>query len=279
MNMDDSTSPDLLLSDLPLSIMETILTLLPIRDAVRTSVLSSEWRYRWASLPELVFSDSCVDISPDRDIFEGRLINFITYALLLHQGPIHKLKICSTVLHGHPVVDQWMLFFSRKDARELIVGLGGGGLVRAPSCLFACRSLTHLELSQYEVDPPPSFKGFPFLKTLILQEGSIAAEAVGSLISNCPLLENLTLTSCHCVGGDQNICAPYIEKLCLDGEFRKLWVVETPLLAVMFVTLFINPVEFQEHLKQSFGCNYVKFFSRVPNLILLSGHGHFTKVK
>ncbi|GAB4840207.1 hypothetical protein Ancab_020972 [Ancistrocladus abbreviatus] len=63
--MDHASGPDLL-SDLPLSIVESILQLLPIRDAVKTSILSRRWRYRWASVPQLVFDDKCVNSSVDK---------------------------------------------------------------------------------------------------------------------------------------------------------------------------------------------------------------------
>lgn len=273
--MGDSTAADLL-SDLPLSIIEIILTLLPIRDAVRTSVLSSKWRYRWASIPELVFSDHCVD-STDKDILEGRLISFITHALLLHHGPIHKFKIRSSVLQGFPDVDQWMLFLSRNDVRELTLELGGGDdLVRVPSCLFSCKYLTHLELSRFELDPPPTFKGFPCLKTLNLQQVFMAREAIESLISSCPLLESLTLY--YFDGWDLNIYAPNLKALCLEGEFKNICLEKTPQLEVMVITLYTNPDEVQEeHFEQSFGCTYVKFLSGVPNLRRLSGHVYFTK--
>lgn len=274
--MDDSTAPDLL-SDLPLSIIEIILTLLPIRDAVRTSVLSSKWRYRWASIPELVFSDHCVHFSNDKDTLEGRLINFITHALLLHHEPIHKFKIRSSVLQGCPDVDQWMLFLSRNDVRELTLELGAGDdWLRVPSCLFSCKYLTHLELSRFELDPPPTFKGFPWLKTLNLQQVFMAHEAIESLISSCPLLESLTLY--YFDGWDLNIYAPNLKSLCLEGEFKKICLEKTPQLEVMVITLYMNPDEVQEeHFEQSFGCTYVKFLGGVPNLRRLSGHVYFTK--
>ena len=285
MNMDDTAAPDLL-SDLPLSLIETILTLLPIRDAVKTSLLSSKWRYKWASIPELVFCDDSVNFSPGKDTLElqGKLSNFITHAIRLHKGPIHKFKIRSLVLQGCPVVDQWLLFLSRNDVRELVLELGIGNLVRAPSCLFSCQYLTHLELNWYELYPPTSFKGFAYLKTLILQDGYTEAEAVGSLISNSPLLESLTLSFNHCDGGILNIYAPKLKYLCLEGDFKKLCLEETPLVETMIISFLVdpdklNPDEFQEHFGQSLSCNYVKFLSAVPNLRSLSGLVYFTKVK
>ncbi|MFS8029610.1 putative F-box domain, leucine-rich repeat domain superfamily, F-box-like domain superfamily [Helianthus anomalus] len=43
------------ITTLPRAIVETILCLLPIKEAARTSVLSREWRYKWTIIPKLAF--------------------------------------------------------------------------------------------------------------------------------------------------------------------------------------------------------------------------------
>ncbi|KAJ3692597.1 hypothetical protein LUZ60_011692 [Juncus effusus] len=47
-----------MLSNLPQEIKEQILMYLPIKEAGRTSILSSKWRYIWTSIPELKFVDN-----------------------------------------------------------------------------------------------------------------------------------------------------------------------------------------------------------------------------
>ncbi|CAK9185951.1 unnamed protein product [Ilex paraguariensis] len=47
------------LSDMPWDILDNILGCLPIKDAVRTSVLSRKWRYTWVYLSNIVFYDRC----------------------------------------------------------------------------------------------------------------------------------------------------------------------------------------------------------------------------
>jgi len=105
----------------------------------------------------------------------------------------------------------------------------------------------------------------------------MAAEAVGSLIFNCPLLENLTLSLDHYDGWNLNMCAPNLKDLCLEGEFKKVCL-ESPGVEAMIISLYVNPDEFQEDFEQSLGCNYVKFLGGVPNLISLCGRAYFTKV-
>nr|GFD20615.1 hypothetical protein [Tanacetum cinerariifolium] len=53
------------ISNIPSSIIETILCLLPIEEAVRTSILSKEWRYRWIKIPKLVFVEEKVQVLTD----------------------------------------------------------------------------------------------------------------------------------------------------------------------------------------------------------------------
>ncbi|KMT08378.1 hypothetical protein BVRB_6g140570 [Beta vulgaris subsp. vulgaris] len=272
--MDNERARDLL-SDLPLSISEIILTMLPIRDAVRMSTLSTKWRYRWASLPQLIFCENCVSPSSDKSVLEKRLIKFITHALLLHNGPIHKFKICTSLLQSCPDIDQWLLVLSRNDVRELTLELGDGEWFRVPSCLFSFNKLTLLELCRCELDLPVGFKGFLCLRTLTLNQVLVSPEAIESLITNCPLLESLTLS--YYDGLDLNICAPNLKYLCLEGEFKEICLDDNPMLEVVSVTLYMNTDEIHEHFEHSSGCNFVKFLGGVPNLEKLIGHVYFTK--
>ncbi|KAJ0906777.1 putative FBD domain, leucine-rich repeat domain superfamily, F-box-like domain superfamily [Helianthus annuus] len=43
------------ISKLPVGVIESILCLLPIQEAARTSILSKEWRYHWIKIPKLEF--------------------------------------------------------------------------------------------------------------------------------------------------------------------------------------------------------------------------------
>ncbi|GAB2280138.1 hypothetical protein Dimus_014775 [Dionaea muscipula] len=271
--MDNASAHDLL-SDLPLSIVESILTLLPIRDAVRTSILSSKWRYRWACIPQLVFDDKCVDVPVDKASPESSLIKFITHVLLLHKGPIHKFKLSTSYLQSCPEIDQWILFLSRTDIRELTLELGEGEWFRVPASLFSCSKLTHLELFRCELDPPPSFRGFFCLKSLNLQQVYVVPEAIENLIANSPLLESLTLLYFDSL--ELSIHAPNLKNLYLEGEFKEICLVNAPLLAVISIALYMTD-DIAEHFEQSSGCNFIKFLGGVPNLERLVGHIYFTK--
>ncbi|KAG5051623.1 hypothetical protein AAZX31_02G120300 [Glycine max] len=271
--MGDVMGPDLI-SDLPQSIIESILVQLPIRDAVRTSILSSKWRYKWASITQLVFDDKCVPFSNDREAVEKSVVKFITRVLFLHQGPIHKFQITNSKLQSCPEIDQWILFLSRNDIKELVMELGEGEFFRIPSNLFNCGKLTRLELSRCELDPPHSFKGFAGLRSLNLHQVLISPDAVESLISRCPLLESLSLAYFDNLA--LTICAPNLKYLYLEGEFKDICLEDTPLLVEISIAMYMTD-DIAEHFEQSSNCNFVKFLGGVPNLEKLVGLIYFTK--
>ncbi|XVF43344.1 hypothetical protein PTKIN_Ptkin02bG0033000 [Pterospermum kingtungense] len=73
-----------IISNLPDNITEQILARLSIRDAVRTSVLSRNWRYRWTTIPHLVF-DTHHSTNPALDLDGDKLVKFLA------QGSVKKL--------------------------------------------------------------------------------------------------------------------------------------------------------------------------------------------
>lgn len=265
--MDDAPKLDLI-SNLPFSIIESILVRLPIRDAVRTSILSSKWRYRWSGITDLI-------IEADTFLPNDKLVKFITQVLLLHVGPIHKFQITASYLRICPDIDQWILFLSRNDVKEILLDLGDCQWFTLPSCLFSCHKLTRLELVRCELHPPPTFKGFRHLKNLNLHQVSITGGNVQNLISSCPLLECLTLSYFDSLA--LFISAPNLKYLFLEGEFKEICLENTPLLVSVTVSMYMSD-DIVEHYEQSSSCNFIKFFGGAPNLERLIGHIYFTKV-
>ncbi|CAI0458695.1 unnamed protein product [Linum tenue] len=43
------------ITNLPADVIQRILVFLPIKDAAKTSILTSKWRHLWRSIPQLVF--------------------------------------------------------------------------------------------------------------------------------------------------------------------------------------------------------------------------------
>ncbi|KAM0001183.1 putative F-box domain, FBD domain, leucine-rich repeat domain superfamily [Helianthus debilis subsp. tardiflorus] len=263
------------ITDLPESIIQTILTKLPLRDAVRTSVLSSKWRYKWTTLTELRFDDDCcISDANHRALPEIGLAKFVNQFLLLHNGPITRFTLSSEYLERSPYVDQWLLFLSRKDVQVLSFGLAEGEWFKAPSCLFSCKKLIGLELVRCELDPPLHFKGFPNLKRLNLQQVSIDPDAVETLIASCTLLESLTLS--YFEGAKLTIRAPNLKYLMLEGYLKDICLENTPMLVVVSIAMYMTK-DMKEHLYQSSSCNFDKVLGGVPSIQRLTGHSYFTK--
>ncbi|KAK1375083.1 F-box/FBD/LRR-repeat protein [Heracleum sosnowskyi] len=220
------------LSDLPDSIIDSILTKLPIRDAVRTNILSTNWRYKWATMTELVF-EKYTAYNSDIKLAEQEVSNFIMRFLFLHHGPIYKFKLTATCSMDSTDMDQWLLFLSRKDIKELVLELYGY-FRKIPSCIFYCQRLTILKLQGFDVKPPLRFHGFPCLKYLNICNGSSTVEDIENLISGCPLLEKFIFLN---VGDPLGLVihAPNLKHLSLKGDFTNLYLEYSPLLDVLSI--------------------------------------------
>ncbi|KAK1375078.1 hypothetical protein POM88_031271 [Heracleum sosnowskyi] len=103
-----------IISDMPQSLIDTILMKLPIRDAVRTSILSTKWRFQWATMTQLVFDENCVPAP----FTPQKLTNFVMACLFLHDGPIHKFKLFTPCI-GCPLLESFE--FSNDDQLALTV--------------------------------------------------------------------------------------------------------------------------------------------------------------
>ncbi|MFS7906651.1 putative F-box domain, leucine-rich repeat domain superfamily, F-box-like domain superfamily [Helianthus anomalus] len=197
-NADD----DDIISNLPEDLIDPILERLPVKDAVRISVLSKKWRYRWTTMKTLAldkqFSQQFLKIGAFSCNGFIRVLNQI---MILHNGPIFKfvLHIPNVFLDSFKEIDQWMLILSRNNVRELKIVNEIRFIKFHPPCSV----------------PPLAFKGFPNLQEILLTYVNFGDNLGGSVI-NLPHLKSLILYGCGNVN-HFNIKAGKLQILLVDG--------------------------------------------------------------
>ncbi|KAG5521292.1 hypothetical protein RHGRI_033746 [Rhododendron griersonianum] len=229
-----------IISDLPDTIIEKILVLMPIRDAVRTSVLSKNWRFNWINIPVLAFDDtSLVDpyptffrqlLPPDQLSIKNRLLATIYHVLLLHRGPILKFSLSISELKSCSEIDALISILSNHGIQELTLQIRKGDPHELPQSLFSCQQLTYLNLHSCVFKRPTTFKGFPWVVCLELREVIITADLFETFVSSCPLLEQLTFESSSRFDF-KGIDAPNLKVLSLMGIFKSISVKNAPKVA------------------------------------------------
>ncbi|XP_061346439.1 F-box/FBD/LRR-repeat protein At1g13570-like [Gastrolobium bilobum] len=262
------------ISCLPDHVIDQILAYLPIREAVGTSILSRKWRYKWATVPNLVFDNDTLlyYTLADSSIDMNKLVSYIDHVLLLHSGPINKFKVSNHELTGVSAIDRWTLHVSRRSVEEFVLEIWKGQHYKIPSCLFSCQSLKHLELFNCWLKPPSKFQGFRNLKSLDLQNVTLAQDDFQYLISSCPLLERLTLANFHGLTR-LNIDAPNLQFFYIEGNFEAISFENTFRLAVVSIGLDVN----FENNKQGGFSNLLNFFAHLPHIRRLEIQSYFLK--
>ncbi|EOY01506.1 F-box/RNI-like superfamily protein [Theobroma cacao] len=234
-----------IISNLPDNVIESILGRLPIRDAVRTSILSRSWRYKWTALPNLVFDV----IDADRSIFrlnnnasqfedDDELVKVIYRILCQHKSPILKFRLLIQSMRSYPDVDQWINFLSRNGIREINLECLKEDRYKIHSSLFSCANLRQLRLQHCVIpSPPPTFNGFNCLTRLIVYSVTVNNEGFENLVARCPQLNQLYLI---CVDGLDRLNidhAPKLQSLLFVGSLKYICLKNTPSLSHVTISL------------------------------------------
>ncbi|XP_011074582.1 F-box/FBD/LRR-repeat protein At1g13570-like [Sesamum indicum] len=217
------------LSNLPRNIMDNILKSLSVVEAVRTSILSREWRYKWVTIPHLCFNWKTF---PPKSTQKYKPSSVIYQVLLLHKGPIVKFSLKT----GYPVIyidhlDQSLQFLSNHPIEELT--LDYHPLRPISHFLFAFEHLKHLYLVDAALRPPPTFKGLGRLVTLHLEQVYFLPGELKKFITQCPVLECLNLIdTCDAYRWYelQNIDTPNLKSFYFSGFFILINFKNAPLL-------------------------------------------------
>lgn len=161
------------ISSMPGIVISNILDRLPIQEAVRTGILSKEWRYKWKILSQLDFDMDFHRFLQDKgkEMYYKRIISRL---LLLLKGSIKKFSLC-IVEECHSVMDaedinNWIIFLTENGLKQLTLIYVDPPVqrLRLTSHIFSCRELTHMELYHCSLHPTSDFYGFPNLVHLDL---------------------------------------------------------------------------------------------------------------
>ncbi|WMV41982.1 hypothetical protein MTR67_035367 [Solanum verrucosum] len=102
------------ISNLPCNVLDGILGWSPWKDAVKTSILSKDWRYKWVTRQQLDFNDEFFE-SFKQDEEAKRII---TQVLLLHKVSILKFRLQGRSFTSCPDIDHWIHFLTKKNVQE-----------------------------------------------------------------------------------------------------------------------------------------------------------------
>nr|XP_016509658.1 PREDICTED: F-box/FBD/LRR-repeat protein At1g13570-like [Nicotiana tabacum] len=178
------TLPLDVLSYLPENILDNILVCLPLRDAVRTSILSKKWRCKWCRLPVLTLDQALWETTNNSIPLAIRFIDIIYDLLTLHVGPITQFTLSSIAdLGNYPKIDKLVSFLSRNGIQHLALQFPKDNPYKLPSSFFTCSQMRHLRLHNCSIHPPHAFRGFNELVSLELYDITFSSELFNILIS------------------------------------------------------------------------------------------------
>ena len=187
---------------LPDSILHYILSFLPTKDAVRTSILSTKWRYMWTGMLNFDFDDELCFWKTNNKKFElGTCLLNLVDRVLLHDAA-HIQKLCLSLLFMMHVSAfrsyLWIYSVIKHNVQELDLCLPIRTTILLPPSLFTSKSLSTLKLvMDSDVLKVPSSVCFSGLKILHLSSVTfLDDQSCQQLFSGCPVLQELVLYEC-----------------------------------------------------------------------------------
>ncbi|KAF7082324.1 hypothetical protein CFC21_086198 [Triticum aestivum] len=199
--------PNIKLEDLPEDVLCSILSKLPAKEVIRTSVLASKWRSMWTACPRLSFDGAHTHrVKQHAQVFVDR----VNAVLRKHRGKFAddlevKFMFESKLVHH---LDDWIRFAISSRTKTLAFNLAPlSNLLRHgyhytfPFDLLDKESLSCLQCLQLSFvcfKPPSHFVGLPNLRKLdlYLLKGTTRQD-LENILGSCCRLEWLSLVRCH----------------------------------------------------------------------------------
>ncbi|KAL6281874.1 hypothetical protein ACE6H2_012810 [Prunus campanulata] len=206
------------ISELPDEILFSIVSLLPLKEAAATSVLSKRWQYVWTSTTTLNFDAKFevhenlwrfFQMKPElKELETRRYVDWVNTVVEQHRSPaIERFRVCSSINSRFTSsTDKWIHYAMSKRVQilELVFRFDFvtpyPELYQFPHKLLGLKNDSTSKLTHMHSDIPilhscGSNVGFKFLKVLHFQYVDVTGEVLEYFLSNCQVLERLTVNS------------------------------------------------------------------------------------
>ncbi|KAJ7950448.1 FBD-associated F-box protein [Quillaja saponaria] len=191
------------ISNLPDPLLSRILSFLPTKQAVLTSILSNRWKLLWTWVSNFDFDDRiCAQQSEEIDDEEDHMSfpQFVSRVLLLcNSQPIKKFRLkCDSLNSNSFDVNTWVSTAITRKVEQLELSVSFKKDFELSHSLFTCKTIVGLKLNGgkggsiiLNVNSPVHF---PFLKTLHLEEITYPdQDSFRRFFSGFQVLENLVV--------------------------------------------------------------------------------------
>ncbi|CAN8325994.1 unnamed protein product [Cochlearia groenlandica] len=208
-----------MISELSDDLLLVILSFVPTKDVVGTSLLSKRWRFLWTLLTKLEYGDS-------NHIGEHKMFSEFVYMSLLSNKANVLDKFGLSVVRDYPFIDyrQWIEIAVSRRVREIEIENHSveEGYSTMPSSLYISGTLVTLRLVRFVIlSIPPGSVCLPSLKSLSLDRVIYAEEeTLSRLLSGCPNLDVLFVDRCEDDGiMDIAVVVPSLQRLTLSDRY------------------------------------------------------------
>ncbi|CAM0910827.1 unnamed protein product [Alopecurus aequalis] len=196
---------------IPENVLFMILQLLPLRDALRTSVLAQNLLRAWRFYPNLEFTTKVLGLNKrvHKERRRAKFVRRVNSIVRHHAGTGVKSFAIKHNLNNDKYdnyLDRWIYFAVSSGAKELTLDLCPRRSIHHsyiqysfPSSNFAAARPTcveHLKLCYCFLRQPTTFNGLRNLRTLDLSLVHITQEDLENLLSCALSLEQLKLSEC-----------------------------------------------------------------------------------
>ncbi|XP_020186585.1 putative F-box/FBD/LRR-repeat protein At1g66290 [Aegilops tauschii subsp. strangulata] len=185
------------ISSLPDEILGSIISLIPVKETTRTTVLSSRWRHLWRSAP--------LNLAVDKDLCmkESEWISIVSMILAAHPGPARRLCLYNPLKIDigrdlYAKFDGWFRSPALDGLEELDYCWSDKPPRTLPLPLPVLRFASSLRIAIIggcdfpEINAAPALS-FPRLKHLKLYGIHISEGTLHHLLAGCTVLEGLEL--------------------------------------------------------------------------------------
>ncbi|XP_016484993.1 F-box/LRR-repeat protein At3g26922-like [Nicotiana tabacum] len=181
-------SPDLI-NKLPEHLLCSIISYLPTKEAIATSIFSKHWKFLWKSLSRLSLN------LPQDQVLVDKILSSQVGKNIEHFHMNHLPQDWSTSKNN---MKRWINHLKNKKRLQGISLYCDKNNYRSylPRSIFHGRFLQVVELKEYVLTDASPFEGCVNFKTLKLIAIHLKDKTLNDIVRNCTSLENLSLNDC-----------------------------------------------------------------------------------